>query len=921
MASEGSGLRSDVGGSAAASGFNYQHRVTAWFAVRMLVGTRASGVRGLYEGAVLEIACETDDPVDDCRVTLRNSTLALQAKHSLELRTAEDSEIAKTASQFVRQHLMSEHATDKLILVTTSSSSRSVTGNLKRGLDRFRKLPEPSLPSSDARTEQEKSLAKFLDHVRREWARHSRPAAEPTEEKLRSFLKNCWVWTLDVEHGMPEEGRALDLLRSGVLSDPRQADSAWDSILQISAAAAADKTGFDRRMLETELVSRGIRLTDGNAERLNVHPKSIVGQPISRIADPYDLEIHPSISLPDSTSSQPVLTPYIPRDHDDALRQVVATALERSVMAVLVGGSSTGKTRACWEAIRTLPREWRVWHPVNPTRPDALLAALQNDLIAPQTVIWLNEAQYYLDTSPGNLGEQIAASLWDLIRSAERGPVLVLGTMWSKYWDLLAERPLDAKGAHAEARALLESRRIPVPDRFEEQDLSDLSSDVANDPRIMEAVRRQDGRLTQFLAGAFELLNLYELAPPEAAAMITAAVDARRFGQSISGDFLRAAAPGYLDDDSWNGLDDDWFEKGLEYATRKCLGVPGPLTKIRPRPGSQASAPNGYKLSDYLEQIVSDKRRTTIPPQTFWDAAGEFAPTVDDILELAHEVQSRGRFHCAANLYILAAKKGHLEALLDLAHYRKRAKDRPAAEQLLNEAAERGLSRAWLRLADIYEEEGKLEIAEQFLENAGPDIKALERRARLRRKSGDIADFLALLEQAADLGSTDALRELATFLKGIDAEGPHVAELRRRAGESKTDPFVELRRAAQALFRANRQAVTASDNFVKIVSKGDMPIQEIRDLLGPRAENDSTHMIVLGRIEMNRGFLDQARALFSRALDDGASMDDQGGNLALEMTAKIIRKSGERKNAERLLKYGLEIDGTISQSWSVSMNA
>ena len=144
MASEDSGLRTDVGGSAAAGGFNYQHRVTTWFAVRMLAETRASGVRGLYEGAVLEITCETGDPVDDCRVSLTDGTLALQAKHSVYLRAAEDSEMAKTASQFVRQHLMPERATDKLILVTTSSSSRSVTGNLRRALDRFRKLPEPS---------------------------------------------------------------------------------------------------------------------------------------------------------------------------------------------------------------------------------------------------------------------------------------------------------------------------------------------------------------------------------------------------------------------------------------------------------------------------------------------------------------------------------------------------------------------------------------------------------------------------------------------------------------------------------------------------------------------------------------------------------------------------------------------------------
>jgi hypothetical protein len=142
--------RTDTGGSAAVGGFNYQHCVTAWFAVRMLAGTAVSGVRGLYQGAVLEIACETDDPVDDCRVSLPDDILVLQVKHSIDLRKAEDSEMAKTAAQFVRQHLMPGHAADKMILVTTSSASRNVSANLKGALDRFRKLPEPSLPLGGA---------------------------------------------------------------------------------------------------------------------------------------------------------------------------------------------------------------------------------------------------------------------------------------------------------------------------------------------------------------------------------------------------------------------------------------------------------------------------------------------------------------------------------------------------------------------------------------------------------------------------------------------------------------------------------------------------------------------------------------------------------------------------------------------------
>ena len=58
-------------------------------------------------------------------------------------------------------------------------------------------------------------------------------------------------------------------------------------------------------------------------------------------------------------------------------RVVRAAAAGRSGVAVLVGGSSTGKTRACWEALGLLRDQdppWRLWHPIDPSRPDAALA-------------------------------------------------------------------------------------------------------------------------------------------------------------------------------------------------------------------------------------------------------------------------------------------------------------------------------------------------------------------------------------------------------------------------------------------------------------------------------------------------------------------------------------------------------------------
>ena len=67
---------------------------------------------------------------------------------------------------------------------------------------------------------------------------------------------------------------------------------------------------------------------------------------------------------------------------------------------------------------------------------------------------------------------------------------------------------------------------------------------------------RRRRAVIQFLAGVPELLARYRNAPPAAAALIKAAMDARRLGAGIGlpQAFLEAAAPGYMTDAEWDAL-------------------------------------------------------------------------------------------------------------------------------------------------------------------------------------------------------------------------------------------------------------------------------------------------------------------------------------------------------------------------------
>src|SRR5687768_15738317 len=152
------------------------------------------------------------------------------------------------------------------------------------------------------------------------------------------------------------------------------------------------------------------------------------GWPVRDVTDPLAFEVHPAI---DSGPDSDVLPMYVERAHDVRLRESVLRAVAgSSAVVVLVGGSSTGKTRACWEALRLVPDDWRLWHPIDPGRSEAAVAELAR--VAPRTVVWLNEIHSYLSTPV--LGERVAAGVRELLRRSDRGPVLVLGTVWPEDW-------------------------------------------------------------------------------------------------------------------------------------------------------------------------------------------------------------------------------------------------------------------------------------------------------------------------------------------------------------------------------------------------------------------------------------------------------------------------------------------------------
>ena len=472
--------------------------------------------------------------------------------------------------------------------------------------------------------------------------------------------------------------------RTGLSRDPAAAslfdEQRWRDAYQAEARRRANATRTHVLAGQAHTVLEGLR----------------PGRPLTQVTDPFQLEVHRAIEVGDATGL-PQLPRYVPREHDRLLRKVAERAASgTSAIAVLVGGSSTGKTRACWEALNLLrdrDEPWRLWHPIDPTRPDAVLADIGK--VGPYTVVWLNEAQFYL--ADDALGERVAAGLRELLRDPDRGPVLVLATLWPNHWATLTTRTDPDR--HAQARELLDGHDIRVPDAFSETELKALAEHSAEDPRLREAVRyAADGQVTQYLAGVPVLMHRYTHAPPITKALIHAAMDARRLGAGphLPLALLADAAPGYLTDTEWEQTGDDWLERALEYVTTPCNGIPGILIPVKtgtPRnqrnrrvgttPDRTAAADGQgprYRLADYLEQYGRRSRSDEIPPIDFWTAAAAHAPRADQAA-LGRAALERGLYRDAAQLLKNAAAQGDSSAgaaLVSLMHAVRPTDRRPA---------------------------------------------------------------------------------------------------------------------------------------------------------------------------------------------------------------------------------------------------
>ncbi|EME60925.1 SEL1-like repeat protein [Amycolatopsis decaplanina] len=648
--------------------------------------------------------------------------------------------------------------------------------------------------------------------------------------------------------------------------------------------------------------------------------------------DPFELEVHRAITALDATEAAlPSLPRYVSRPHDDKLRQIVQRASEgTSEFIVLVGGSSAGKTRACWEAIQHLPAGWTVWHPISPSPAQAVLDGLAR--VPPYTVVWLNELQHYLVSPEANVSELLAANVRELIRDRQRAPVLIMGTIWPEYLSGITNVPSpDEVDLHPQVRILLDDNKLPIPSRFSQEELVAVRTAASNDPRLRQAVAfSRFGEITQYLAAGPAMVERYQAAPSPAQAVINAVLDVRRLvdAQDSPRSFLEHAAPGYLSDSEWQSASGHWLDQALTFAGAMCRGASGLVVRRRQKPGQSTTDNPGFTLSDYLAQWGRTSRYFEVPPAEFWQAARDHFADTAVLLSLGSAAADRWRLRHAAMLFERAAEFGNLQALVLLGEMHARSGNFEQAETHYHRAAKLGNSTAQIELARLLDARGKTENAERWLLAAADqhDARALQILAQLAESAGDNAraeQWLREAVEAAGITRTRPLRQLAR-LRAEAGDQREAAELRARA---KNGVQTVTRRPLADIQQRSGGPDKLEQNLRERISEAESA--------GRSAS--ASDLALLSEVCEDKGNRDEAEALAERAALAGDPFAfemlivSRGRNGEEEEAVRLARRITDAGNAnglmmivdafsndphwQRICRLGLEPDGTTATDW------
>ncbi|MDI6105706.1 hypothetical protein QLQ12_44715 [Actinoplanes sp. NEAU-A12] len=474
---------------------------------------------------------------------------------------------------------------------------------------------------------------------------------------------------------------------------------------------------------------------------------------------------------------------YVPRLFDPDLRQRIEDGTRRGCFIVLIGGSSTGKTRSLYEAVRAEAGQWWLAQPAD-TRD---IYRLLDEPDRP-AVVWLDEIARFFDQTPALTKPQVAR----MVRAGH----IVVGTLW--FEDYSARMDSRVTGA-VERELLLFAEKIDVPRYFRPEEQLSARRLAATDSAIRAALDAPDDGLTQVLAAGPELMRRWEHAPPYARAAITAAADARRLGilSPLPSDLLLEAMSGYLSRPEQAASQQKWLMEVTSYAAQPINETS--LAALPREAGERPGTPPGYRAADFLAQQLRAQHRAQCPPESLWTALIDRLDSRDEIRRLSDAAAARMRYRLQARALRRLMTLGDGGACIELALLLVRRDDLEAAESVLVEGV-RGQrdTRTATALVEVM----------TLRERAEP-LRTTDRTAANARRL--LWDLLYDRGESLDLRTKDGRGDLTAGddLATLLAERGELTELRERANAGHrlaadllAEMLATLRRSTELAARA-----------------------------------------------------------------------------------------------------------------------
>jgi TPR repeat protein len=438
-----------------------------------------------------------------------------------------------------------------------------------------------------------------------------------------------------------------------------------------------------------------------------------------------------------------VLPDYVEREHDHKIRSHLERIARGAApeFVIVRGTSCSGKSRAAYEAVQKCMPEWNLFRPLNSHSVAVLTAAPS---LPEPTVIWLDDLHSYFDVEHGI---DVAGALRHFLE--RRGQLVILATVWPDAYNRLSDREDTSELARNAAPLFRAATVVDVPTTFTAGALDEARHLGRRDASLWTAVKTANsGAICQTLAAGPELVARWSQAEdPYAAALVTAAIDARGLGlpSELPLGLLRDAVPGYLSEDQRAEAPPDWFEHAMKYCERKVRDVIAPLRRV-PIDHGLGAEEGLVRLADYLEHEGRRMRSDELPPEALWEAAIDHTHKPDTCYALSRTADRMDYRRIAVLLQERAAASGHSDAMHELWGYFRGLGDEDTALQWLLRSAQTGNSYA-------------VQSYEFFLNGSGGDVKAAVPYWTIAAQKNDrfaIGRLAGLLEQIGE--DEEALR-------------------------------------------------------------------------------------------------------------------------------------------------------------------